>query len=288
MKFITDVTRDNICKVINSSSILLFAASRIFTGENKNINFEILLMDYYNTLMVKKNMHTLDEDDIKFIELINDSKVDDLKYLMNSLNFVRNAFIATVNFKSLTTLDRYQITNIAYQETEDNDLTKRPLYKLNLIASELSNDVEDLLNYYKEYIILNGGALINHDTARDIIFNHLRNVRQYDFQNYKRMLYNAIPVYYKWGKYTISKYKGEVDRTSKNFLRRIEWLKMDKLIDITKYDNGFLLDVITQYLYFETVSNDIVDEVEEYSDKKLSKKMKRKFEEIDENKTTSN
>lgn len=287
MKFITDVTRDNICKAINSSSILLIAASRIFAN-NKKITFEILLMDYYNTLMIKKNMGTLDEDDIKFINLINSSKVEDLFYLSENPTFLKNAFIATVNFKSLTTLDKYQITNIAYQETDDNDLTQRPLYRLNLIASGLSNNVDDLLNYYKEYILLNGGSLINHDTARDIIFHHLQDIRQYDFNNYKNILHNAIPVYYKWGKYTVSKYKNEVDVTSRIFLKRIEWLKMNKLIELTKYDNDFLLDVITQYLYFGTISSSVVNEVEEYSNKKLSKRMKRKFESIDENKTTRN
>ncbi len=287
MKFITDVTRDDICKVINSSSVLLIAASRIFTN-NKRINFETLLIDYYNTLMVKKNMGTLDKDDIKFIELVNSSKVEDLYYLVENPNFLRNAFISTVNFKSLTTLDRHQITNIAYQESVENDLTKRPLYKLNLIANGLSNKVDDLLNYYKEYIILNGNGLINHDAARDIIFNHLRDIRQYDLDNYKQVLYNAIPVYYKWGKYTISKHKKEVDITSKIFLKRIEWLKFNDLIELTKYDNEFLLDIITQYLYFEMLPNDIVDEVGEYSDKKLSKKMKKKFDNMDQNKTTRN
>ena len=63
---------------------------------------------------------------------------------------------------------------------------------------------------------------------------------------------------------------------------------MNKLIELTKYDNEFLSDIITQYLYFETISNDIVNEVEEYSNKKLSKRMKRKFASIDENKTTRN
>lgn len=290
MQFITDLTRKNICEIINNNPSLILAATKLelFSCENKNINFEILLLDYYNTLMIKKNMCTLDNDDTKFLRLVNDSKVDDLRSLSFNLNFIKNAFISTVNFNSLPTLDKHQITQIAYQEKEDNDLTKRPLYKMNYIASNLSHNVQDLVNYYKEYIDINGDNLINHDSARDIIFNCLQEMLENDLESYKKVLARAIPIYYKWGKYTLSKYKKEVDITSKIFLKKIEWMKYENLLELTKYDNEFLLHIITQYLYFVSLDNDITSEVEEYSDKKLSKKMKTKLENIEENKTTRN
>lgn len=283
MHFITDEIRNEICEITNNSPMLLIAVTKLFTHEKKNVNFELLLVDYYNTLMIKKNMHTLDEDDIKFLELINNNKVNDLRWLNANLDFVKNALTATVNFQSLATLDKHQIIRVAYYEKEDNDLTKRSLYRLNYIASNLSHNTQDLVNYYKEYIDINGDGLINHDSARDIILNYLQEMRDNDFDNYKKVLLSAIPIYYKWGKFTISKHKKEVDTTSKKFIRRIEWLKLDDLLELTKLDNEFLVDIITQYLYFENLPKDITNEAEEYSNKKLTKRMKRKLENMKEN-----
>lgn len=286
MEFITEIIRKNIFKIITDNNMLILSSSKIFCKENKDINFEILLIDYYNTLMIKKSMGTLDHDDIKFLELINNNKVEDLKWLMTNFNFVRNAFIATVNFETLATLDKQNITQRAYEQKDNNDLTNRILYKVNLIANSPSHKVEDLLNYYKEYININGNELINHDTARDIIFGYLQDMKQTDFESYKANIFAAIPVFYRWGKYTISRYKKEVDIRSKIFMKRIEWLKLDDLLKLTKLDNDFLSDIITQYLYFETLSKEFICEIEEYSNKILSKKMKRKFENMEKNKTT--
>ena len=41
----------------------------------------------------------------------------------------------------------------------------------------------------------------------------------------------------------------------------------------TKYDNEFLVDIVTQYLYFESLPKDVTYETEEYSSKKLSKRI---------------
>lgn len=288
MQWITDITRKNICDVINNSPMLLSSAMKIFSGNNQNINFEMLLIDYYNTLMIRKNMQTLDKDDFKFLELVNNSKVEDLKYLINNLNFIRNVFISTVNFETLAKLDKHQITHVSYQEKEDNDLTNRPLYKLNFLANNLSSNEYELIKYYKEYIGINGDNLINHDSARDIIFNYLQEIREDDFENYKSIVSSALTTYYKFGQYILSKNRKEIGTTDKIFFRRIKVLKMEDLLLLTKYDNEFLNHIITQYLYFTTLPKNIIDESEEYSNKKLSKRMKRKFESIDENKTTSN
>lgn len=278
MHIITDAMRKEMCKIINNSSMLLIAATKFFAGKYKKLNLELLLIDYYNSLMVKKNMHTLDNNDIRFLDLINNNKVDDLMFLTVNINFISEAFAAMVNFESLSTLDKHQIVRIADYEKEENDLTSRPLYKLNFIANGLSHNVEDLVKYYNEYIEINGNDLINHDGARDIILNWLKEIRECDFENYRKAMLNAIPVYYKWGKYIISKAKKDVDVISKIFVKRIEWLKFQELLELTKYDNEFLSDIITQYLYFETLPQDIVNNVEEYCDKKLTKRMKRKIE----------
>lgn len=288
MQWITDITRKNICDVINNSPMLLISAMKIFSSGDKNINFEILLIDYYNTLMVRKNMQTLDADDLKLLELINNNKVEDLKFLINNLNFIRNSFIATVNFETLAMLDKHQITRISYQEKEDNDLTNRPLYKLNFLANNLSYDEYELIKYYKEYIGINGDNLINHDSARDIIFNHLQEIKENDFENYKLIVTSALAAYYKFGQYILSKNRKEIDTTDKIFLRRIRVLKLEDLLTLTKYDNEFLNHIITQYLYFETLPKDVIDEAEACCSKKLSKKMKRKIENMTKNKTTRN
>ena len=288
MQWITDITRKNICDIINNSPMLLISAMKLFSSDDKNINFEILLIDYYNTLMVRKNMKNLDQDDLKLLELINNSKVDDLKYLRNNLNFIRNSFIATVNFETLAMLDKHQITRISYQEKEDNDLTNRPLYKLNVLANNLSSNEYELIKYYKEYIGINGDNLINHDSARDMILNYLQEIREQDFENYKSIVLSALATYYKFGQYILSKNRRELDTTDKIFLRRIKVLKLEDLLMRTKYDHEFLNNVITQYLYCETLPRDIIDEAEEYCNKKLSKKMKRKIGDMNKNKTTRN
>lgn len=281
MYFITEQIRSEIYEIVTNSPMLTLAINQILGSEQSKFNFELLLIDYYNTLMIRKNMDTLDADDLKFLDLVNNSKVEDLYSLKNNYNFIKNALIASVNFETLATLDKYQITLAAYKEKDDNDLTKRGLYLLNYLAANPSNNIKELLYYYKEYISINGDDSINHDSARNIIVNHLISMKQNDFENYKLNLSTAIPVFYKWGKYILSQNKKGVDLKSRMFLRRIEKLKLVDLIELTKRDGEFLSDIITQYLYFGLLPKDIMYEVEDYSQKKLSKKMKTKFDNID-------
>ena len=278
MKFITDIIRKDICEIINDNVFLTFAASKIFSGENKNINTELLLVDFYNHLMIKKNMNTLDSNDLKYLDLFNNKKVEELRYLIYNREFLVEAFTALVNFNSLAILDKYQINCMTFQEKDDNDLTSRMLYNLNYISSKLTNSGE-LSKYYNEY---------NHNSARDIVLNCLSEIRQNDFEGYKKVITKSISTYYIWAKYIISTKSSKLDSQSKRFIRRIKWASLNTLVDLTIYDIDFLEHLITQYLYFEYLPKDITKGVDEYAEKKLSKRMKKKFENIEENKTTRN
>lgn len=278
MQYITDIIRKNVYETINSGMILLALASRLFAYEDGNINFEILLIDYYNSLMIKKRMNTLDDDDIKFLELVNNNKVEDLRWLTTNRHFVKNALIATINFENLALLDKQQITKVAYEEKDENDLTKRLLYIVNYIANTPSYNRTEILNYYKEYIKINGSDLITHDNGRDIIYKYIKDMRVNDYDNYKNNVLSAAKAYYKFGKYLMKEENEKLDTISKIFLKRIEYLKIDKLMQMLNYDDNFLVDVITQYLYYETLPKDLIQKIEEFSDKKLSKRMKEKFD----------
>lgn len=282
MEFITQKIRSDICRTITNNQMMILSSQEIFSKDNRDINFELLLIDYYNTIMIKKSMGTLDNDDIKFLELINNNKVEELKWLITNFNFIKNSFIATVNFETLASLDKQHITQRAYEQKENNDLTNRLLYKINFIANNPSYKVEDLLKYYKEYIDINGDNIISHETGRDIILGYLKTMKETDLKCYEANVLAAISAFYKWGKYLTKERKQKLDITSKIFLKRIEWLKIDTLLELTKVDENFLEDIITQYLYFETITDNTDTKMDEFIDKSLSKRMKNKLREMKE------
>lgn len=275
MELITDIIRRDICVKINSNIFFSIIHQQLFYSEKGRLNFELLLVDYYNTLMVKKSVTDLTEKDITILNLINNKEVKDLTFLLKDFDFVKDLLSSSMGFNNLTRLNRQEIIRLASMEKEDNALTKGVLYKINCMANLPSYKPEDLLDYYKEYINTYGTDFINHDNGADMITNHILYLKEKDLEQYTNNVLTAIPSSYK-----LSKFTNNGGIRNKLFMKKLELLNIKSILEKTKKDPNFLYSIISRYLYYETLPKSLIEDVEFYLDKKLSKKMKRKLDNV--------
>jgi len=66
-------------------------------------------------------------------------------------------------------------------------------------------------------------------------------------------------------------------------LKKIEIYGVKSLLRCIKKDEELLSDVIKQCLYYKTLSEPVVEEADGYLDKKLSKRIKRKLNNLSGN-----
>ena len=156
MEFLTDKIRANIYKkCVNRDNLETF-----FDGNQGDFNFEMLLIDYYNILMFKRTTNDITQYEINNLELINKYTVKELKGLICDFQFVKSLLTAGISFYELARLDRQQIVRISHDWHNKNDLTSRVLYHINYMSNIPSYDLQTLIDYYVEYININGKDLI--------------------------------------------------------------------------------------------------------------------------------
>lgn len=274
MELITDIIRRDIYNKIHSGTFFSIIHQDLFYGKNGRINFELLLVDHYNTLMIKKRMNDLSQNDIITLNLINDNEVKDLTFLLEDFYFVKELLSSSMAFHTFARLNRQEIMRLASMEKEDNALTRGVLYKINSMANMPSYKPEDLLEYYKEYIAIYGEDFNNHSNGADMITNHILDLKEKDLEKYAINVLTAIPSSYKLSKFNNGGIKNKL------FMKKIELMNIKSILEKTKKDSNFLYSIISRYLYYETLPPDLIEEAEFYLNKNLSKKMKKKLDNI--------
>ena len=279
MEFLTDKIRANIYKkCVNRDNLETF-----FDGNQGDFNFEMLLIDYYNILMFKRTTNDITQYEINNLELINKYTVKELKGLICDFQFVKSLLTAGISFYELARLDRQQIVRISHDWHNKNDLTSRVLYHINYMSNIPSYDLQTLIDYYVEYININGKDLITHDEGADIIIQYLSELKLSDENKYDEFLLYATSYYYRLMTFLKRDCRKDICYQDIIFLKKIEIYGVKSLLRCIKKDEELLSDVIKQCLYYKTLSEPVVEEADGYLDKKLSKRIKRKLNNLSGN-----
>ena len=282
MYFITDRIRGNICDSIGDSANIPFLSLGDYYLLRNNLNFEMMLVDFYNILAIKKYMGEINEEESIFFLLLNSESVDKLNQMKYDPDFLECGICALTTFNDLSKLDRYEIIRMLETIRDDNDLTRRALYKINVMSNIPSYGAKDLLGYYNDYIEKNGDDLDNRNQCIEIIVEYIKDMRRNYTKEYKENIALAIVSAYKNEKYL------KVTRNSKEtwerfkFLKTIEWLNSERLLKLIDRDEEFMFQIISEYFYYENISENLKGSLDCHFAKTLSKKMKRKFEKIKE------
>ena len=280
MEFITDKIRMNIYnRIINRDNM-----SSFFYGDEIDYNFEVLLIDYYNVLKFKEEVGDITPHDLNDLNLINKYTVQELKILINDLTFIKKLLSSTMSFHELARLDKQQIVKIAYNSKNKNDLTSRALFNINYMSNLPSYDLHQLIDYYIEYIRINGKDVDNHEEGCNIIMGYLSELKLSDENKYDEILLYAMSYYYKLITYLKRDCKKDIYRQNLIFAKKIELYDVKMLLKCIKKDNDLLYEVIKQCLFYKTLSKPLTDDIDEYLDKKISKKTKRKLNHLSDNK----
>lgn len=298
MYFITDKIRNDICDSFNNNTYIPFLNLSVVSFPKDKVIFEMMLVDYYNVLLIKKKEVGLEPGEIQILHLINSNPVDRLINLMDDSGFMESALSCLMAFNKLSKLDRHDVIKRIESLKEDNDLTKRPLYKINIMSNMPSYEIKDLLCYYKDYMEVNGESSKNHWMSVGTIVQYIEDMKENYNDKYKKCILEAIVTYYKNEKYLSlanafatyyedQKYLRHMKDKQKIwerfiFLKGIEWLSKKQLLKAIDNNSNFMMEIISKYFYYESFSDSIKELVNEDADKYLSKKMQKKLAKLKE------
>lgn len=298
MYFITDKIRNDICDSFNNNTYIPFLDLSVVSFPKDKVIFEMMLVDYYNVLLIKKKEVGLERGEIQILHLINSNPVDRLINLMDDSEFIVSALSGLMAFNKLSKLDRHDIIKRIESLKEDNDLTKRPLYKINTMSNMPSYEIKDLLCYYKNYIEVNGKTSENHWMSVETIIQYIEDMKENYKDKYEKCIIDALITYYKNEKYLSlanafatyyedQKYLRHMKDKQKIwerfiFLKGIEWLSKKQLLKAIDNNSNFMMEIISKYFYYESFSDSIKELVNKDADKSLSKKMQKKLAKLKE------
>lgn len=282
MYFITDKIRNDICDSFNNNTYIPFLDLSVVSFPKDKVIFEMMLVDYYNVLLIKKKEVGLERGEIQILHLINSNPVDRLINLMDDSEFIVSALSGLMAFNKLSKLDRHDIIKRIESLKEDNDLTKRPLYKINTMSNMPSYEIKDLLCYYKNYIEVNGESSKNHWMSVETIVQYIEDMKENYNDKYKKCILEAIVTYYKNEKCLGSVNDDQSIWQRFNFLKRIEWLSKKRLLKVIERDDKFMTEIISKYFFYESLPDTVKESAHEVINKSLSKKMQKKLAKLKE------
>ena len=106
MYFITDRIRGNICDSIGDSANIPFLSLGDYYLLRNNLNFEMMLVDFYNILAIKKYMGEINEEESIFFLLLNSESVDKLNQMKYDPDFLECGICALTTFNDLSKLEQ--------------------------------------------------------------------------------------------------------------------------------------------------------------------------------------
>lgn len=262
-----DILRKNLCKENIEDSIIYFES---LPYELKEKVIDIMLLDYYKLeYMCNKN----------YPDLFELSKEEIYKKCIYDTETLITLLDATYVFNNTSFFNKYIIFKEMQCFNQDVNLKKiSNMHLLDKITYQIKDDLDSYKEYYIDFKDKTPIELI--DSFICLLTMRLNDLKNIDFNKYKKIILEIIQVYYKW-KIFIKDHDGEylLNREDINYIKILEKYKLDKLFILIDNDNYFLPYMLGEYLHYTTSKLEINENfVDDYLSKTSSKSLKKKFD----------
>lgn len=275
MEAITKNIRDKISKQVTTQHYLDPQILQKLDDDTDNCIL-VILIDYYNGLLYKEVTSELSSKDISFLRSLSSKSLDELVGLVKlDPYYIKEAIDNQLFFEDLSNLRQQDMMRFIRMSKGDNAITRSNLYRSDMVEYMPANSLKGIVNDYKNHISMYGRNMQVHADAINNILVNLDELKMLDIDNYKKIMSDVIPEFYKYNQSPSLDYKRKVRTPLYLFL--IKNLSKDNIIKLCCSDKSFEAELINLYLYVQNLSPDVLKSIDEFGAKKLSKTIKRKY-----------
>lgn len=276
-----DKMRERIFK--NNSYKAIFSFLSRLNEEQKDYVLGLMLSDYYK-LNFYKNTICDNEEKLGIFKFPIYELIEELKEeIFLNYNFLPEVISCSKEFHNLDFISKSLIMEVMADYGQDYFLNNiNELHILDKITYQVVYDFDIFKEYYKDYIEKNNEQNNKSSKATLFILVKIVELREIDYNKYKRYVLECIKGYYKWKLFLIGNNKSDLLLDEDYiYLDKIKNYSLNNIIEELEKDHDFFFTVVGEHMHYSTVNKEIKEnEVDNYlinnTDIEFQKKLKIK------------